>query len=666
MKNNPPSHKASARRGKTILFIIFSVFICTGFLYASHQVNAQVDPGWASRTAPKVAPTTETTEGPLSGFFQECDEDSNLAWYASAGAVITDGIKWIGKGPAILVTALAGETMTIATWPITSGGGTGTGSSNAAAKAFQAGWISTRDLANMLIVLGFVIIGIATSLRLRDYEAKKLLLPLIVVAVLINFSGLLCGLIIDASNLTMNGLGGQSASMGTKFMRDMHESENKILCAALAGNRPGEYTATSIGFGFIYLAIAISFLYLSIALLARYAVLGILFVLSPLAFALYAFPFPKARGMFEKWWENFLKWAFIGVGITFFLNIAKNVADKTPGLQDIGESNAMGILFYLAIVLAIMVVGIKISLGSGGAIGGAAMGLAKGVAGFAMGAVAGGALGAAKIADKYTGNRASSAGQAVRSWAGGKLEKIGLRQMGATSSANSKQVDDEAGLMAKEYTAAKAAAASGDKGGQARLDSIRRLAQDGRGAKGAAAMKVLADNKDLGDAFKNKDKKGIVIPDGQPGAGTDLSSMAQRLRYAEASGATGVREKAIKQDPNISITPAEIRKSVQKTSPTQAAEWDASAMTTQVASSLSPAQAKQIGEKGSPELVDKVKNIKYKPPGAGGRFVAQSPEYKAAKKAMQASGPVGSVERTRAENNFVGLQKHLASDNNFK
>ena len=71
---------------------------------------------------------------------------------------------------------------------------------------FYSGWIAVKGLGNMLIVLGFVIVGIATALRIRDYEAKKLLWPLIAIALLINFSGLFCGLIIDAANLIMNGL----------------------------------------------------------------------------------------------------------------------------------------------------------------------------------------------------------------------------------------------------------------------------------------------------------------------------------------------------------------------------------------------------------------------------------------------------------------------------
>ncbi|MBI3631487.1 MAG: hypothetical protein HY219_01300, partial [Candidatus Staskawiczbacteria bacterium] len=67
-----------------------------------------------------------------------------------------------------------------------------------------AGWPMVRDLANMIIVLGFVVIGIATTLRIQEYQAKKLLPKLIIVALLINFSLLICGIFIDSSNIIIH------------------------------------------------------------------------------------------------------------------------------------------------------------------------------------------------------------------------------------------------------------------------------------------------------------------------------------------------------------------------------------------------------------------------------------------------------------------------------
>ena len=66
------------------------------------------------------------------------------------------------------------------------------------------GWGVVRDFTNMLLIMGLVIIGLATIIGYKDYEAKKTLPLLIGVAVLINFTPLICGIIIDAANIVMN------------------------------------------------------------------------------------------------------------------------------------------------------------------------------------------------------------------------------------------------------------------------------------------------------------------------------------------------------------------------------------------------------------------------------------------------------------------------------
>src|SRR5581483_9356548 len=59
---------------------------------------------------------------------------------------------------------------------------------------FLSGWVTTRNFANMLIVLAIIGIAVATILRFKEYEAKKLLLPIVVMALLINFSNVFCGI----------------------------------------------------------------------------------------------------------------------------------------------------------------------------------------------------------------------------------------------------------------------------------------------------------------------------------------------------------------------------------------------------------------------------------------------------------------------------------------
>ena len=158
--------------------------------------------------------------------------------------------------------------------------------------------------------------------------------------------------------------------------------------------------------------------------------------------------------------------------------------------------------------------------------------VAGGAAMLAVGAVGAGA--GALAAKTKTGAAIAERAQKIQSGYGRIMENVGLRQVGSTADANSKRVENEAGLMAKEYTSAKA---TGGRAGEASMARIRAMAKSGRGARGAAAMKVLADNKDLGETF------------GNDAAG--LSAMATRMSNAEAFGATGIREKAEKLDPRL-------------------------------------------------------------------------------------------------------------------
>ncbi|MBZ9572914.1 hypothetical protein KJA17_01890, partial [Patescibacteria group bacterium] len=68
----------------------------------------------------------------------------------------------------------------------------------------NAGWEIIRDLTNIAIVLGLVVIALATILRITTYHAKKTLPLLLIVALLVNFSPLICGIIIDGSNIVMS------------------------------------------------------------------------------------------------------------------------------------------------------------------------------------------------------------------------------------------------------------------------------------------------------------------------------------------------------------------------------------------------------------------------------------------------------------------------------
>ena len=203
--------------------------------------------------------------------------------------------------------------------------------------AVATGWPIARDLANMFVVLGFVIIGIATTLRIQEYQAKKLLPKLIIVALLINFSLLICGIFIDGSNITMGYFLNKGGYFGQKFMQSI-ETQTNIVGQAFGFDAidPLSLLGMVTGFVFYNIVATIIFMLFFFLFIFRYMALWILVILSPLAFVFYVFPFTKKY--FEMWWNQFFAWCIIGIPAGFFLFLADKVteeATKATGVENI-------------------------------------------------------------------------------------------------------------------------------------------------------------------------------------------------------------------------------------------------------------------------------------------------------------------------------------------
>lgn len=303
------------------------------------------------------------------------------------------------------------------------------------------GWKIVRNLANMFIVLGFVVVGIATILRIREYEAQKTLLPLILIAILINFSAVFCGLIIDASNITMNYFltgGGGAGGIVTPITESLTSDANRQIEELIddVDTRFWELIATYVGLTIFNTIAMIVFLILALILLARQAILMCLVILAPLAF--FCWIFKATKKIWSKWWENFVKWCFIGVGTIFFVYLAAFIISKglfvDPGAGGGGGGpvQTLGFLGFLVPIIFLLV-GLKITLGSSAMGATAVLGLATGAAGFVAGKMAGGAKALGKTVAE------SESGRKISSGVGRLMEKTGIRAPGKTAQEEQKR-----------------------------------------------------------------------------------------------------------------------------------------------------------------------------------------------------------------------------------
>jgi len=217
----------------------------------------------------------------------------------------------------------------------------------------------TQGFVNMLLVLVLVYIAIATILRLAGYETKKLLVTFIIVALLVNFAPVICGLIVDASNIIMNFFVQdlKADAFGTAMGRKLSDLASGFEWTAAWETNTARATQIIVMLGFLWYLILILLIFIVIFVL-RYLVIWLLVILSPLAFVCYILP--VTRKYFEQWWQQFLAWSFIGVTCGFFLYLGLLMVSLVPTAITAPTTSQGGLLDS---ILPFFVSGIFLGLG---------------------------------------------------------------------------------------------------------------------------------------------------------------------------------------------------------------------------------------------------------------------------------------------------------------
>jgi hypothetical protein len=202
-------------------------------------------------------------------------------------------------------------------------------------QAVQTGWVIVRDVANMFFVVILLVIAIATILHLESYNYKKMLPKFLLMAILINFSKTICGIVIDFSQVIMlTFVNAFKAAAGANFV--MAFGIDKVYALATAEGLSGPLSLlSSLLLGLVVLLIALSTVgVLLVMLIARIIVLWVLIILSPLAFLGYSFP--AGESIWKEWKENFSKYVITGPMMAFFMWLALVVAGAGTGNVQVG------------------------------------------------------------------------------------------------------------------------------------------------------------------------------------------------------------------------------------------------------------------------------------------------------------------------------------------
>lgn len=188
--------------------------------------------------------------------------------------------------------------------------------------AVGVAWRILRDIGNIMLIFGFLAIGITTILNVNWYGTGTKMLPmLLIAAVFLNFSLFISEAVIDTGNLFATQFytqinGGVPAAPINYFDTGSIRNEgisNKVMSQLRLATIYGQaltnnvvYKAGSsvlIGFMSIIVFLVAAFVMFSLAfiLIARFVILLFLIILAPIGFAGLAVPQLAARA--KRWWD---------------------------------------------------------------------------------------------------------------------------------------------------------------------------------------------------------------------------------------------------------------------------------------------------------------------------------------------------------------------------
>lgn len=258
-------------------------------------------------------------------------------------------------------------------------------------------WMMVRDLLNVAFIMALLFSAFATIFQVEKYSYKKLLLNLILMALLVNFSFPIARFIIDLSNVLMYSLINRMTLVGPAGTSDATATMGALAFGSQFAqmlnvkNNDATYLISAIIFGFI---LAITLLAIAVMFVIRMVALAILIIFSPIAFV--AAIIPDTSSYSSKWWSQLFKYCFFGPIMIFMLYISSaliiqigsistmkqfqsQVVNQASASADVGVIAAVA-FYSIPIVILWFGMGVAQSMGIAGAatVMGAAQKVSKG------------------------------------------------------------------------------------------------------------------------------------------------------------------------------------------------------------------------------------------------------------------------------------------------
>lgn len=267
--------------------------------------------------------------------------------------------------------------------------------------AINIGWEAFRDIANLTFIFIILFIAIGLIIGNETYNTRSVMVRLIIVALLINFSLFFTKVVIDSSNILAiefykktgieearaadSGFAGML--MGVTNVGSIYSLEaggvtnlSGVTGDRIAGvlTKPTEFFVMLIMSAVFLLVLTFVFIAMGVLLLSRFVMLIFLMVASPLAFAAYILP--STASWTRQWWNNLIKNAFFApaffilmwfvmnmVTSTEFRNLSGYTDDQTIPQLILGNSFGIAMNFFLVTAFLIGAMSLATSMSINGA-----------------------------------------------------------------------------------------------------------------------------------------------------------------------------------------------------------------------------------------------------------------------------------------------------------
>ena len=212
----------------------------------------------------------------------------------------------------------------------------------------DVGWEITRQMANLFVIFFLIVFSFMSLLNIDDkWQIQKLVPRLIILAILINFTKVIAGVVVDGSQILMNffisgGSGQQLSNAPLGLVQNMRIADLfspstgffQSFGVVEGSLQASFYRFASAVFQIIFQTLTTwVFGILAVLFVMRVIAIWVLVILAPIAFLFGMLP-GQASSQLTKWWTYLVQWAFVGSFAMFFVFLASVLAKE---LSDAGS-----------------------------------------------------------------------------------------------------------------------------------------------------------------------------------------------------------------------------------------------------------------------------------------------------------------------------------------